>query len=239
MLLALPVLSAEPRAKPGLVTTTPVTQNRDKAIYDWQTRHNEVLARNKDVKPDVVIIGDSIIHYWGGEPRAPKAWASGAWSNCFAGFKVTNLGFGWDRTENALWRVENGELDGIEPKVVVIKIGTNNTGLNTAEEIAAGIEAVCTRVHEKQPKAKVLLLGVLTRKDEKPQRPSITERTNKLLLEKLGDIPWLTVKDFGDLFRNADGTPNVKLFADGVHVNAAGYEILGAKIREQLLALTK
>ena len=137
------------------------------------------------LKPDVVIIGDSIIHYWGGEPRAPKAWAGQSWSDCFAGFKVTNLGFGWDRTENALWRIDHGELDGIEPKVIVIKIGTNNTAVNnTPEEIASGIEAVCARAHAKQPGAKILLLGILTRKDEPAQRPSATEKVNALLTER-------------------------------------------------------
>jgi lysophospholipase L1-like esterase len=232
--------AAEPRVVPGLVTTTPVTQDRDKAIYNWVTRHGEVLERNRVFKPDVVIVGDSIIHYWGGEPRAPLAWANEAWSNCFAGLKVTNLGYGWDRTENALWRMENGELGGIEPKVIVIKIGTNNTAVNnTPEDIAAGIEAVCVRVHEKQPQAKILLLGILTRKDEAPQRPSVTERVNKLLGERLGSVPWLTVRDFGPQFRNADGSPNVALFKDGVHVNAAGYEVLGKALRSEIQALLK
>ena len=240
LLLAVSAFAAEPGIVPGLVTTTPVTQNRDKAIYDWQSRHGEVIKRNADLKPDVVIIGDSIIHYWGGEPRAPLAWASQSWSNCFAGLKVTNLGFGWDRTENALWRVENGELDGISPKVIIIKIGTNNTAVdNSPEEIASGIEAVCARTHEKQPHAKVLLLGILTRKDEKPQRPSVTERVNKILAEHLAGVSWLTFKDFGGQFRNVDGSPNPSLFKDGVHVNPAGYEILGAAIRKEILAFAK
>lgn len=238
-LLSTTLFSEEPRRIAGLTTTTPVTQDRDKAIYNWQKRHEEILARHKELKPDVVVFGDSIMHYWGGEPKAPKAWAAESWAKCFDGFQVTNLGMGWDRTENVLWRIENGELDGIEPKVVVVKIGTNNTGLNSAEDIAAGITAVAAAVHEKQPQAKVLLLGVLTRRDEKPPRPTVTERVNKLLAAKLGEVSWLTFRDFGDAFRNEDGTPNAKLFSDGVHVNAAGYEILGAKIREQLLLLTK
>ena len=238
LLLTVSAFATEPRVVPGLVTTTPVTQNRDKAIYDWATRHGEVLKRNAEIKPDVVIIGDSIIHYWGGEPRAPLAWAGQSWSNCFAGLKVTNLGFGWDRTENALWRVENGELDGISPKVIVIKIGTNNTAVdNSPEDIASGVEAVCTRAHKKQPHAKILVLGILTRKDEKPQRPSVTERVNKLLAERLAGVSWLTVKDFGDQFRNPDGSPNPALFKDGVHVNPAGYEILGAAIHKEVLTM--
>lgn len=238
-LIALAAGAAEPRRVEGLSTTTPVTQARDRA-YDWQSRHEEVLARNREFKPDVVIFGDSIVHYWGGEPKAPRVWGPAAWSNCFAGMKVTNMGFGWDRTENVLWRIDHGELDGIEPKVIVIKIGTNNTAINNPpEDIAAGIEAVCAAAHAKQPKAKILLLGILTRKDEKPPRPSVTEKVNRLLRERLGGVPWLTVCDFGDALRNPDGTPDTKLFSDGVHINAAGYGIVGAKLREQLLALMK
>ena len=227
-----------PRRVAGLVTTTPVTQDRDHATYNWQARHAEILVRNQTVKPDVVFIGDSIIHFWGGEPDAPRVWAGAAWNHCFAGFEVTNLGFGWDRTENVLWRLDHGELDGIKPRVIIIKIGTNNTSVtNSPADIAAGIEAVCVTAHKKVPAAKILLLGILPRHDEIPGH-SATEPVNRLLRDRLGDVDYLTYCDFGAAFRRPDGTPNPALYRDGVHVNEAGYEILGAKIREQLLALT-
>lgn len=237
-LFSMRVLAAEPERISGLSTTTPVTQDRDHAIYDWQKRHAEVLMRNQVFKPDIVIFGDSIIHYWGGEPKAPKAWAPQSWSNCFAGLKVSNLGFGWDRTENVLWRIEHGELDDIKPKVIVIKIGTNNTAVNDSpEDIAAGIETVCGAAHAKQPGARILLLGILPRHDEKPPRPAGTEKVNALLAARLAGVPWLTYRDFDSAFRGRDGVPDAKLFSDDVHLNAAGYEILGARIREQVLAL--
>ena len=228
-----------PAVRPGLSTTTPVMQNRDHAIYDWPQRHAEILEYNRTQHPDVVIIGGSIIHYWGGEPAAPRAWAPLAWDDAFFGVAVENLGFGWDRTENVLWRIQHGELDGIKPKLIIIKIGTNNTGLNTDEEIADGIEAVCALAHRRQPHAKILLLGILPRRDEKPPRPVITDRVNQLLQSRLGKISWLTYCDFGALLRQADGSVDAALFKDGVHVNAAGYEILGAKIHEQIAILLK
>ena len=128
---------------------------------------------------------------------------------------------------------------GIKPKLIIIKIGTNNTGLNTADEIAAGIEAVCALAHRKQPNAKILLLGILPRRDEKPPYPVITDRVNQLLQARLAKISWLTCCDFGASVRQADGRVNAALFKDGVHVNAAGYEILGAKIHEQIATLLK
>jgi lysophospholipase L1-like esterase len=239
-LLSHVAFAAEPERVAGVSATTPVTQDRDHATYDWQTRHAEVLARHRESKPDVVIFGDSIIHYWGGEPAAPKAWAPQAWSNCFAGLKMSNLGFGWDRTENVLWRIQHGELDNIKPRVIVIKIGTNNTAVDDAPtDIAAGITAVCEAAHQKHPEAKVLLLGILPRRDERLPRPSVTEKVNALLASRLVGVPWLTFRDFGSAFRSSDGTPDAKLYSDSVHINAAGYDILGAKIREQLLALMK
>lgn len=221
-----------------LVTTTPVTQDRDRATYNWRDRHAEILERNKKIKPDVVVFGDSIIHYWGGEPKAPLARGAQAWSNCFAGVSVENLGFGWDRTENVLWRIGHGELDGINPKVIIINIGTNNIGLNTPDDITTGIKAVCAAAHAKQPRAKILLLGILTRLDEKPGH-SVTEQVNKLLAAHFSGVTYVTFRDLGPALRNADGTTNAALFADVVHIKAAGYEILGAKIRAEITSMLK
>ena len=226
--------ASSPGIHQGLTTTTPVTQNRDYAIYDWQTRHDAVIEFNRTHKPEIVFIGDSIIHYWGGEPVAPKAWAPDVWKRTFAGRSVENLGFGWDLTENVLWRIDHGELNGISPKLIIVKIGTNNTGINTANDIAEGIEAVCVRAHEVQPRAKILLLGILPRRDEVPPRPVITDRVNQLLQSRLGKISWIDYQDFGPSFRNSDGSVNAALFADGVHPNHSGYEMLGNLIQEQI-----
>ena len=221
-----------------LVTTSPVTQDRDRATYNWQKRHEEILLLNKQIKPDVVFFGDSIIHYWGGEPKAPMAWGFQAWSNCFAGISVENLGFGWDRTENVLWRIGNGELDNIKPKVIIIKIGTNNIDLNTPEDIAAGIEAICRAAHEKQPGARILLLGILPRRDENAGLAK-TGPVNKLLATRFRGTDYVTYRDFGAQFLNGAGAPNSALFSDGVHINANGYKLLGTQIRTELTKLLK
>ena len=118
-----------------------------------------------------------------------------------------------------------------------IKIGTNNTGINSADDIADGIEAVCLRAHEAQPHAKILLLGILPRRDEVPPRPVITDRVNQLLQAKLGKISWIYYRDFGPAFRNPDGSVNAALFGDHVHPNHAGYEILGNLLHEQIVQI--
>lgn len=226
--------ASNPEIHKGLTTTTPVTQNRDHAIYDWPTRHAAVIEYNRTHQPEIVLIGDSICHYWGGEPVAPKAWAPDVWKRTFAGWSVENLGFGWDRTENVLWRINHGELNGISPKLIIIAIGTNNTGINSANDIADGIEAICVRTHELQPQAKILLLGILPRRDEGPARPAITDQVNQILQAKLGEVSWIDYHDFGPAFRHADGSVNAALYADGVHPDHDGYEILGNLIHEQI-----
>jgi lysophospholipase L1-like esterase len=235
--LVLAGCASNPEIHIGLTTTTPVTQNRDHAIYDWPTRHAAVLAYNRTHQPEIVLIGDSICHYWGGEPVAPKAWAPDVWKRTFAGWSVENLGFGWDRTENVLWRINHGELNGISPKLIIIAIGTNNTGINSADQIADGIEAICVRAHQVQPHAKILLLGILPRRDEVPPRPVITDRVNQLLEAKLGKVSWIDYRDFGPAFRHPDGSVNAALYADGVHPNHGGYEILGNLLRQRIVEI--
>ena len=121
-------------------TLVPVTQNRDWRVYDWTTRHREASALMRARQPDIVMLGDSITHFWGGEPVGGRRTGVEEWDRFFAGRTVVNLGYGWDRTENVLWRLENGEFEGVTPKVVVLMIGTNNITLNTPDEIAAGVD---------------------------------------------------------------------------------------------------
>ncbi len=211
---------------PVIRTTTPVTQNRDKANYDWATRHQLVLDQIKKSSPEIVMIGDSITHYWAGEPMAPFVRSPEGWKLAFGDHVVANLGFGWDRTENVLWRIEHAELDGISPKQVIVLIGTNNLGVDTTEDILSGIDAVCRKIHEKLPRARIVLLGILPRKDQDKQKASL-EKVNHLLQTRLHPRPYIDVLDLGNTFRNPDGSINDKLFSDGLHPNAAGYVLLG------------
>ena len=136
-------------------TLVPVTQNRDWRIYDWADRHAACVALMKSRQPEIVMLGDSITHFWGGDPDgegvAGRRTGVEEWNRFFAGRRVVNLGYGWDRTENVLWRLTHGEFDGVSPKVVVVMIGTNNMDLNTTDEIAAGITEICAILHGRSP----------------------------------------------------------------------------------------
>src|SRR5208282_4317377 len=117
--------------------------------------------------------------------------------------RVLNLGFGWDRTQNVLWRLAHGEFDGLHPRYVVINIGTNNFSgtsharANTPAEVAEGIRTICTCIRRKSPQSRIILMGVFPRgaKPTDPFRSKILE-LNKLLAED-GKVPGITVLDIG------------------------------------------
>src|SRR5262249_10242426 len=124
-------------------------------------RHKKFLAIAKKGDVDVLFIGDSITHDW--EGRGKKVW-----EKRFQPLKAANFGIGGDQTGHVMWRnTEGKEMEGISPKVTVVMIGTNNTGRDSAEEIADGIKLIVKTLHEKSPKTKVLLLGIFPR-DSQP-----------------------------------------------------------------------
>ena len=145
--------------------------------YDWYARHAEVLRVKDSIDPDVVLIGDSITHFWGGEPKANHVNGPHSWESAFGKYRTLNLGFGWDRIQNVLWRLDHGELDGLHPRVIVIHIGTNNTSetaharQNTPAEIAEGVGAILRRIRAKAPHARIILMAVFPR-EQKPRSPA-------------------------------------------------------------------
>ena len=145
---------------------------------------------------------------------------------------AANLGFGWDRMENVLWRIAHGELDGIDPKRVILLIGTNNLDLDTPEEVLAGIDAVSRAIHAKLPKARILALGILPRKDQARLKSDL-DKVNYLLQTRLQPRGYVRVVDFGNMFRKAVGSFDDSLFLDGLHPNQAGYGLLSKLLLQQ------
>lgn len=218
--------------------------------YDWWQRHADVLRMKDSLDPEIVLIGNSITHFWGGEfpplkyangqPRIPNGPRS--WNSLFGPYRVLNLGFGWDRTQNALWRLDNGELDGLHPRVVVIDIGTNNTSqtaharMNTASEIVEGIRAVCGRVRSKVPGAKIILMAIFPR-EQRPDHPRriLIDETNRLL-EAFAKEQRVTFVDIGPSFLAPDGSMLPGMTLDGTHPTDRGYQRWADAIRPYITA---
>jgi alpha-L-fucosidase 2 len=215
--------------------------------YNWWDRHAEVLRIKDSINPEIILIGNSITHFWGGLPvlknengelRIPNG--PNSWANTFGAYRVLNLGFGWDRTQNVLWRLDHGEMDKLSPRVVIVEIGTNNTSqteharMNTAAEIAEGVAAIVRRVQALTPNARIILMAILPR-EQSPQHPRrlLIDATNKLLAG-YAMTAHLTYLDVGAAFLAADGTMLPGLTADFTHPTDKGYQIWADAIRPYL-----
>jgi len=158
LILAATLIAAEPKRHSAVVPAH---------RHNWWTiRHEAVKERIKKGDVDLLMIGDSITHGWEGGGKD-------IWKKYYAPRKAVNLGFSGDRTQHVLWRLENGEIDGINPKLAVIMIGTNNSNGNdnTAEEIADGIKAICWKLRKELPETKILILAIFPRGPKpSPQR---------------------------------------------------------------------
>jgi len=209
----------------------PVTQNRDHRVYDWVERHNAILELNKPGAntAQVVLIGDSITHFWGGEPKSARVAGASSWEKFIAPHKPINLGFGWDRTENVLWRLRHGEVAGLKPKAYVVLIGTNNFQTNSVAETVDGIEEVCLEIRRRSPGAKLLLLGILPRGESPNELRSKAADANALLKTRVAKLADKYV-DLSDRYVAPGGRISKAMMADFLHPTDRGYEIMGEAI---------
>ena len=203
-------------------TTQPCTQRREPGNYDWEMRHREILRMNASSPPKLIILANSIIHFWGGEPKAPIVREESTWANHFTPMGLRNLAYGWDRIENVLWRVYHGELDGYQAEQVIVMIGTNNLHLNSNDEILAGLDLLIRAIQYRQPTAKILLMGLLPRRDYEARIADLNLRIAQLAGShdaRFGDV--------GSAFLQPDHKIDEALFSDGLHPNADGYRKFG------------
>jgi len=198
----------------------PVRQMRELGGYDWNARHEAVLARNAAVRPDVLMVGNSITHYWAGEPVSKYVRGADSWDALFAGRRVTNMGFGWDRIENVVWRILHGELDNCSPRAdVFMLIGTNNLVVSTDEEIARGVVALARLVRTRLPEARIHVLSLLPRRGFDSRIAHI----NNLLQQFVPAETDAAYVDMTAALTDAAGHIDETLFNDGLHPNAKGY----------------
>jgi len=213
----------------------PVTQNRDHRVYDWVERHNAILELNKPGAntAQVVLVGDSITHFWGGEPKTARVAGAASWEKFIAPHKPINLGFGWDRTENVLWRLRHGEVAGLKPKAYVVLIGTNNFQTNSVAETVDGIEEVCLEIRRRSPGAKLLLLGILPRGETPNELRNKAADANALLKTRVAQLADKYI-DLSDRYVGPEGRISKGIMSDFLHPTDKGYEIMGQAIDETL-----
>jgi lysophospholipase L1-like esterase len=211
---------------PSNSAVVPVTQNRDYRTYDWATRHQAVLSYAKEHVCRLAFLGDSINHFFGGPPldrglASPRP----VWQAFYGKRDAVDIGFGWDRTENVLWRLEQGEIRDMPLEAVSIMIGTNNIDFNPPEQIRDGVQAIVDMVRTQKPKAKILLLGIFPR-GEQPNDPKRLQvlQVNRLLAP-IGEQKNVTFMDISARFLEPDGTISRSMMGDFLHPTDKGYRI--------------
>jgi len=216
-----------------------VTQDRDWPTYTWATRHKHLLAAPA---AQLVFVGDSITQMWGGEPADRAQPGEDVWLRYYGNSrKVLNLGFGWDRTENCLWRMRHGELASSteSARLAVVLLGTNNLPReagSTVEETAQGVLAVLEEIHGRLRNAHILVLAILPRHGLMEK----VSRANTLIRAALSAAPWnghraATWLDLSASFVGPNGKHADGMLFDGVHPSAAGYEAMSAAIEPHVL----
>ena len=196
----------------------------------WMKRHELMNARVKEGNVDLVFIGDSITQGWEGRGKE-------IWQKFYGSRNAVNLGIGGDRTQHVIWRLENGNLAGIEPKAAVIMIGTNNSGNNTSEQIAEGVTKIVQLIRETTPNTKILLLATFPRgADPSDARRQVNEKSNAIVA-KLADNEHVFYLDIGKNFLAEDGTLSKEIMPDLLHLSEQGYTIWAESIEPQLAQL--
>lgn len=194
-----------------------------RGAFNWNTRHEEVLSAVSSEKPDIVLIGDSIFHFWGGEPVSSISNGPDSWNTLWRGRNVLNLGFGWDRIENILWRINHGELDGWNVSEVIILAGTNNVGLNSPEEVASGVAEIVRAVRDRQKESRIIVCGILPRTDM-----DVSEYNRQIRASVEAEAEFADT--FSSFLTRRGLIDEEKFNIDGLHPNEKGYESLAAVI---------
>ncbi len=207
----------------------PLPAGTNEAAYpaprnDWFIRFQGNLDRTKGQKYDLLFDGDSITDFW--QTRGKEVWDAH-----FGKRNAVDFGISGDRTENVLWRLQEGQVTGMDPKLIVLMIGTNNLAHDSADQIVEGIKAIVAQYLQRCPHSHLLLLGIFPR----AAAPTDDLRTKIIEINKkiapLDDGKRVTYLDIGSKFLQPDGTLTKEIMLDFLHPTAQGYEIWAGAIQ--------
>ena len=223
----------------------PVASKEDRAIAagwkagsNWLEQHHDINSIAKQGNVDVAFFGDSITQNWGGQGRNVGEPASEIWDQYYSKRNAANFGISGDRTQNILWRIQNGNMDGLSPSLVVLHIGTNNLAHNTSDEIADGIQQIVFRLEELRRIKTILIVGILPRgkMSSDPLRSKIEDINQQI--SKLASEPQTFFVDIGNRFLNEDKSAKPSHYAgDFLHLSIEGYQEFANAIEPTVTAL--
>lgn len=197
----------------------------------WLARHEAVNATLLIGDSQLLFFGNSIVHGFEGAGKE-------VWQKYYANRGALNMGFGWDRTQHLLWRLDNSDFSNVSAKLAVVLIGTNNIGRNTPEEIIETITLIVQRIRSKIAHCNVLLLGILPRYIiSHPDRLNIAEINAGI--SKLADNHTIYFIDIGQVFLDNSGDISKEIMADGLHPTTQGYYLLAEAIEPLVKELVR
>ena len=272
-----PATATDPavKSKRSAAAVPSATVAADRKGAWWVLRHTSINAWAERGPVDLLFLGDSITQGWGkivppkraSDPHAKEPEdlyetfeGNAAWQKFYASRRPLNAGIGGDTTQTVLWRLDHGLLDSLidehKPKLVVLMIGTNNSGPrgNTGEEIGAGIVAVVRKLREKLPQTKVLVLGIFPRAKDDPavstdlpvekraKRGKLGKQNDKLVVAnaiaaEAADGQMVHYLDIGKKFLDQDGMLPDDIMPDFLHLSPKGYEIWATAIEAKVVQL--
>jgi len=224
------IASISPAASP---TTLPAIAAIPRQDRNSQIAHEQLLAKARQGGIDVYFEGDSITRRWGASDQQYADFLAN-WKENFYGWNAANFGWGGDTIQNILWRLQNGELDGVNPKVIVLLAGTNNIGNRipqdgderNVQELAAGIKATLEVMRTKAPGAVIILIGITPRNDGPAGKTSVKtiDKINAQIAQ-LADGKKVRYLNINDKLANKDGTLYEGMTVDGLHLSVKGYQV--------------
>jgi len=227
------VLSVQQAAKSAGQQNTlpPGDQPIARSVQNSQIAHQELLEKARKGGIDVYFEGDSITRRWGTSDEQYKSFLEN-WRQNFYGWNAADFGWGGDTVQNILWRLHNGELDNVNPKIIVLLAGTNNVGKKSPENgndprveiITKGIKAILALCQQKAPQATIVLIGITPRNDNMAVMPIINQVNERIA--KFADGKKVRYVNINQKLADKDG----KLFAgitnsDGLHLDLKGYQV--------------
>lgn len=214
---------AGPPLKGGPALRVPADMPSPRTDPNSLTAHGQLVEMARKGGIDLYFLGDSVTRRWGTCDAAYSEMLAN-WKENFFGWNAGNFGWGGDTTQNILWRIQNGELDGVNPKVIVLLAGTNNLGAGeTSDNVAKGVRAILRVCQQKAPMAKIILTAVLPRDDD-PSFKGKIERTNRGLA-RLANGETVRFLDINPMLMGPDGKLKDGMAVDGLHLAVRGYQV--------------
>lgn len=219
---------------PEIPAITPAPLEESWAIDWWMDRHQEKLEAPERESANIVFLGNSITQGWESEGEE-------VWNRYYADRNAFNLGFSGDRTENVLWRLHNGAVDGLDPEVVVLMIGTNNTGhrQDPPEETTLGIEMILEELKTRLPDTRILLLAIFPRSEEPDHQMRQLNSTINQQIAGFSDQDRVWFMNINKVFLSDDGFLPESIMPDFLHPNEKGYRLWAEAMEPMLNTLLR